>query len=199
VLKTNLKTVMSTIIKNLGSTLGACGDVNRNVLAPAAPYKSKEYVHAQELAGKMAMLLAPQAGAYYDIWVDGEKITQDESEDVTIARKDNSHGTNFENSPEPIYGVQFLPRKFKIAITVPGDNSVDVLTNDIGIVVISDEHGEVQGYNLYVSFESTYGFDQSSFVESGLGLGFMVLAGFVRVSLLTFLNLSGRWRYGPDT
>lgn len=150
VLKTDLKTVMSSIIKNLGSTLGACGDVNRNVLAPAAPYKSKEYVHAQELASKLAMLLAPQAGAYYDIWVDGEKITQDEPEDVTIARNDNSYGTNFDNSPEPIYGVQFLPRKFKIAVTVPGDNSVDVLTNDIGIVVISDEHGDVQGYNIYV-------------------------------------------------
>ncbi|KAG0613339.1 hypothetical protein M758_6G095600 [Ceratodon purpureus] len=150
VLKTDLKTVMSSIIKNLGSTLGACGDVNRNVLAPAAPFKSKDYLHAQELAGKLAMLLAPQAGAYYDIWVDGEKITQDEPEDVTIARNDNSHGTNFENSPEPIYGVQFLPRKFKIAVTVPGDNSVDILTNDIGIVVMSDEHGEVQGYNVYV-------------------------------------------------
>ena len=151
VLKTDLKTVMSTIIKSLGSTLGACGDVNRNVLAPAAPFKAKEYVHAQELASKLATLLAPQAGAYYDIWVDGEKITQEEPEDVTIARNDNSHGTNFEDSPEPIYGVQFLPRKFKIAVTVPGDNSCDILTNDIGIVVMSDEHGEVQGYNLYVS------------------------------------------------
>jgi sulfite reductase (ferredoxin) len=150
VLKTDLKTVMSSIIHNLGSTLGACGDVNRNVLAPAAPFKTTEYMHATELSQKLASLLAPQAGAYYDIWVDGEKITDDEPEDVTIARNDNSHGTNFENSPEPIYGVQFLPRKFKIAVTVPGDNSVDVLTNDIGIVVISDEHGEVQGYNIYV-------------------------------------------------
>lgn len=153
VLKTDLKTVMSSIIHNLGSTLGACGDVNRNVLAPAAPFKTKEYVHAQELASKLATLLAPQAGAYYDIWVDGEKITQEEDEDVTVARNDNSHGTNFEGSPEPIYGVQFLPRKFKIAVTVPGDNSVDVLTNDIGIVVISDDEEEVQGYDLYVSFQ----------------------------------------------
>uniref|UniRef100_A0A7I4DI61 Uncharacterized protein n=1 Tax=Physcomitrium patens TaxID=3218 RepID=A0A7I4DI61_PHYPA len=150
VLKTDLKTVMSSIIHNLGSTLGACGDVNRNVLAPAAPFKTTEYMHATELSTKIASLLAPQAGAYYDIWVDGEKITQDEPEDVTLARNDNSHGTNFEDSPEPIYGIQFLPRKFKIAITVPGDNSVDVLTNDIGIVVVSDEHGEVEGYNLYV-------------------------------------------------
>ena len=37
-----------------------------------------------------------------------------------------------------------------MAITVPGDNSVDIFTNDLGIVVISDEAGEVQGYNLLV-------------------------------------------------
>ena len=34
VLKQDLKTVFSTVIKNMGTTLGACGDVNRNVLAP---------------------------------------------------------------------------------------------------------------------------------------------------------------------
>ena len=38
----------------------------------------------------------------------------------------------------------------QVAITVPGDNSVDIFTNDLGIVVISDEAGEVQGYNLLV-------------------------------------------------
>jgi sulfite reductase (ferredoxin) len=64
---------------------------------------------------------------------------------VTEDRAFNGFGTNFENCPEPIYGTQFLPRKFKIAVTVPGDNSVDLFTNDIGIVVISDEKtGEVK-------------------------------------------------------
>lgn len=29
------------VIKNMGSTLGACGDVNRNVMAPPAPYKNR--------------------------------------------------------------------------------------------------------------------------------------------------------------
>ncbi|XP_028554576.1 sulfite reductase 1 [ferredoxin], chloroplastic isoform X2 [Dendrobium catenatum] len=150
VLKKNLKTVMSTIIKNMGSTLGACGDLNRNVLAPAAPYTNKEYAFAQETAENIASLLTPQSGAYYDIWVDGEKVMSAEPPDVTAARNDNSHGTNFPESPEPIYGTQFLPRKFKIAVTVPTDNSVDILTNDIGVVVISDSDGEHQGFNIYV-------------------------------------------------
>ena len=41
-------------------------------------------------------------------------------------------------------------RARQVAITVPGDNSVDLFTNDLGIVVISNEAGEVQGYNLLV-------------------------------------------------
>ena len=35
---------------------------------------------------------------------------------------------------EPIYGDVYLPRKFKIAVAWPGDNNVDVLANDVGIV-----------------------------------------------------------------
>lgn len=151
VLKKDLKTVMSAIIRTMGSTLGACGDLNRNVLAPAAPFQRKDYLFAQKTAENIAALLTPQSGFYYDIWVDGEKFVTAEPPEVVEARNDNSHGTNFPDSPEPIYGTQFLPRKFKIAVTVPTDNSVDILTNDIGVVVVSDADGEPQGFNLYVS------------------------------------------------
>src|SRR5690349_9088401 len=75
VLKHDLKTVFSSVIKNMGSTLGACGDVNRNVMGPAAPFVNKsEYVLAQQYANDIADLLAPQSGAYYDVWLDGEKF-----------------------------------------------------------------------------------------------------------------------------
>ncbi|XP_073142435.1 sulfite reductase 1 [ferredoxin], chloroplastic-like [Henckelia pumila] len=150
VLKKDLKTVMSAIIKSMGSTLGACGDLNRNVLAPAAPLVRKDYLLAQKTAEDIAALLTPQSGFYYDMWVDGEQFMSAESPDVVKARNDNSHGTNFPNSPEPIYGTQFMPRKFKIAVTVPTDNSVDLFTNDIGVVVVSDADGEPQGFNIYV-------------------------------------------------
>ncbi|KAH6791620.1 sulfite reductase [Perilla frutescens var. hirtella] len=150
VLKKDLKTVMSTIIKSMGSTLGACGDLNRNVLAPAAPFYRKDYLFAQKTAENIAALLTPQSGFYYDMWVDGEKVMSAEPPEVVNARNDNSHGTNFPDSPEPIYGTQFLPRKFKIAVTVPGDNSGDIFTNDIGVVVVSDADGEPQGFNIYV-------------------------------------------------
>lgn len=150
VLKKDLKTVMSTIIRNMGSTLGACGDLNRNVLAPAAPIVRKDYLFAQQTADNIAALLTPQSGFYYDMWVDGERIMSAEPPEVVKARNDNSHGTNFPDSAEPIYGTQFLPRKFKVAVTVPTDNSVDILTNDVGVVVVCDDEGEPQGFNLYV-------------------------------------------------
>ncbi|KAI4988413.1 hypothetical protein ZWY2020_030043 [Hordeum vulgare] len=136
VLKKNLKHVISTVIKNMGSTLVACGDLNRNVLASVAPYVRKDILFAQETAENIAALLATP-GAYYDLWVDGEKImSAEEPPEVTKARNDNSHGTNFPDSPEEIHGTQYPPRMFKMAVTVAGDNSVDILTNDIGLVVV---------------------------------------------------------------
>lgn len=73
--------MFSTVIKNMGSTLAACGDVNRNVMAPPAPYKNRpEYVIAEKVANDIADLLAPQSGAYYDVWLDGEKFMSAEFE-----------------------------------------------------------------------------------------------------------------------
>ncbi|KAI4982156.1 hypothetical protein ZWY2020_022648 [Hordeum vulgare] len=132
VLKKNLKHVISTVIKNMGSTLVACGDLNRNVLASVAPYVRKDILFAQETTENIAALLAPAMGLI---------MTSKEPPEVTKARNDNSHGTNFPDSPEPIHGTQYLPRMFKIAVTVAGDNSVDILTNDIGVVVVGGGMG----------------------------------------------------------
>ncbi|MEO0934274.1 MAG: sulfite reductase, ferredoxin dependent, partial [Cyanobacteria bacterium J06641_2] len=72
ILKKNLKATIAAIVNNMGSTLGACGDLNRNVMAPAAPFKNKpEYQYAIDYADKIADLLTPQTGAYYEIWLDG--------------------------------------------------------------------------------------------------------------------------------
>ncbi|WP_197671874.1 sulfite reductase, ferredoxin dependent [Geminocystis sp. NIES-3709] len=150
ILKKNLKTVISNIVKSMGSTLGACGDLNRNVMAPPAPYKNRaDYQYAWEYAEKIADLLTPQTGAYYEIWLDGEKaITAEEAPEVKAYRQKNLNGTNFTDSEEPIYGTQYMPRKFKCSVTVPGDNSIDVYTHDLSLVVIVDEKGELEGFNI---------------------------------------------------
>ena len=152
ILKKNLKATVGAIIRAMGSTLGACGDLNRNVMAPPAPYKNRpEYGYAWEYADKVADLLTPQTGAYYEIWVDGEKIVSGEEDPAVKAARDrNGNGTIFHDSPEPIYGTHYMPRKFKCCVTVPGDNSVDLFTQDVTLVVITDDSGELQGFNAYV-------------------------------------------------
>ena len=150
VLKKNLKTVISEIVNNMGSTLGACGDLNRNVMAPPAPFKNRsEYQYAWEYANNVADLLTPQTGAYYEIWLDGEKmISAEEAPEVKAARQGNGNGTIFADKEEPIYGTHYMPRKFKCCVTVPGDNSVDLYTHDVGLVVITNKSGKLLGFNV---------------------------------------------------
>ena len=150
ILKRDLKATMAGIIRSMGSTLGACGDLNRNVMSPPAPYKNQpEYVLAQEYADNVADLLTPQTQAYYEIWLDGEKaVTAEEHPDVVEARHRNRNGMLYDDSIEPIYGTHYMPRKFKCAVTVPGDNSVDAYTQDVTLVVMTDENNELQGFNV---------------------------------------------------
>lgn len=150
ILKKNLKTVFASIIRSMGSTLGACGDLNRNIMAPPAPYKNRpEYQYAWEYANNIADLLTPQTGAYYELWLDGEKvISAEEAPEVKAARERNINGTNFPDLEEPIYGQHYMPRKFKIAVTVPGDNSIDLYTQDVSLVVITNKKGKLEGFNV---------------------------------------------------
>ncbi|MEH1932064.1 sulfite reductase, ferredoxin dependent [Nostoc sp.] len=151
VLKKNLTTAIATIVNNLGSTLGACGDVSRNVMAPPAPFKNRpEYQYAWEYAQNIAELLSPQTGAYYEIWLDGEKaISGEENPEVKAARQRNGNGTIIHNNEEPIYGTHYMPRKFKVSVTVPGDNSVDLYSQDLTLVVITNKNGQLEGFNIF--------------------------------------------------
>ncbi|TVP62305.1 MAG: sulfite reductase, ferredoxin dependent, partial [Leptolyngbya sp. LCM1.Bin17] len=150
VLKQNLKATIAAIVNSLGSTLGACGDLNRNIMAPPAPYKNQpEYRLAQEYANRIADLLRPQTEAYYEIWLDGEKaVSVEEHPDVVAARQRNGNGTLVHDTEEPIYGTHYMPRKFKCAVTVPGDNSIDAYTHDVTLVVMTDKAGQLKGFNV---------------------------------------------------
>ncbi len=152
--KADLKEVIGGIVRALGSTLSACGDINRNVMAPAAPYERDGYPQARLLADQIADLLAPQAaeGSYLDLWVDGDLSYRIRPEGaVRKARNLQNGGAVFSgDAAEPLYGSTYLPRKFKVAVTVPGDNSVDLLTQDIGLVLFSDPSGRPRGCNVYV-------------------------------------------------
>ncbi len=135
VFKGDLHAAIHGINEALLSTLAACGDVNRNVMACPAPVASRAQAQVQEIAHKIAMHLAPRSSAYHEIWVDGEQVQTVEAPATPVA--------------EPIYGPTYLPRKFKIGVAYPGDDCIDVYTQDIGMVAeLQDE--ELTGFTLLV-------------------------------------------------
>ncbi|MEM1251552.1 MAG: sulfite reductase, ferredoxin dependent [Cyanobacteria bacterium P01_H01_bin.21] len=148
--KQTLKVVIGDIIRSMGSTLGACGDLNRNVMAPAAPFKQRpDYQYAWEYAHNVANLFTPKTGAYYEIWIDGDKIISGEEDSKQrVARQQPLKAEKLPEPVEPLYGPNYLPRKFKCCVTVPGDNSVDVYTHDISLVVMINPAGELEGFNV---------------------------------------------------
>ncbi|MGL4422565.1 MAG: NADPH-dependent assimilatory sulfite reductase hemoprotein subunit, partial [Gemmataceae bacterium] len=135
ILKGNLKGTIADINAALVSTLGACGDVNRNVMACPAPTGDPTRVQMNELADAVAARLTPHAGnrSYHELWLQGEKV--EEPADAWAA--------------EPIYGQVYLPRKFKTAFSLPHDNCCDILAQCLGFLAIT-ENGQPIGYNLYV-------------------------------------------------
>ena len=135
ILKSSLRAVVQGINNSLLSTLAACGDVNRNVLAPPTPAytKAREEVHADCM--KAALALAPQTRAYHSIWIDGVQLKLDDAENKNFA--------------DPLYGKTYLPRKFKIAFAIPPVNDLDVFTNCLGFIAIV-EKDRLIGYNVAV-------------------------------------------------
>lgn len=134
VIKSNLRRTMQAINASLLDTLAACGDVNRNVMCNPNPYQSRAHAAAYALARALSDHLSPRTPAYHEIWLDGEKVI-DTSDGVEV---------------EPIYGPTYLPRKFKTVVAVPPANDVDVFAQDLGFIAITDDAGEVIGYNVTV-------------------------------------------------
>ncbi|WP_299462412.1 NADPH-dependent assimilatory sulfite reductase hemoprotein subunit [uncultured Gimesia sp.] len=137
VLKGNLKAAIKGINDSKLTTLAACGDVNRNVMACPAPYKNNAIFDSmQDMAYALAEHLRPKTTSYFDLWITDE-----------AGNKTNE--AEFQPVEEPIYGKTYLPRKFKIGIALPEDNCVDIYTQDIGLLGIV-ENEEIIGYNFYV-------------------------------------------------
>jgi len=132
VIKKDLKKTMQGMNAALIDSVSACGDVNRNVMASANPVESQLHVEVHDWANKISQHLKPRTRAYYEIWLDGEKLVGP-AED------------------EPLYGPVYLPRKFKTGVVVPPHNDVDVFSQDLGFIAILDEQNKsVLGFNLTV-------------------------------------------------
>jgi len=69
VVKSGLGSLMKGINDALATTLAACGDVNRNVMAPPTPARNGLATHVLEDCGRVAQALMPSTRAYHQIWV----------------------------------------------------------------------------------------------------------------------------------
>ena len=112
-------------------SIAACGDVNRNVTCAAHPMQSAIHEQVHAYAARISEFLLPKTRAYYEIWLDEEKLTDKKEEE------------------DPLYQDRYLPRKFKIGIAIPPNNDVDVLTNDLGLIAII-EQDELKGFNIAI-------------------------------------------------
>jgi len=131
VIKRELKAGLQALNAALIDTVAACGDVNRNVLVAANPLLPEVHAQVQQQALALSEHFLPRSRAYYEIWLDEEKLADSGSED------------------EPFYGATYLPRKFKMAFAVPPINDVDVFAHDLGFTAIVAD-GALRGYNVSV-------------------------------------------------
>ncbi len=128
-LKASLKPTIQELYRAGMDTISACGDVNRNVMCHPNPYASSVHAEVQEAAQKISDHLTPKSRAYFEIWLDEEKVAEGKEE------------------VEPVYGKTYLPRKFKIGMAIPPSNDIDIFSQDLGFVAIVED-GRLAGFNV---------------------------------------------------
>jgi len=130
ILKGDLKPAIAAVNHTLLTTMSACGDVVRNIMASPTPRRDAVHARISADARLLSEHLKVKSRAYYQIFLD-------EAPNPEV------------DETETLYGPTYLPRKFKIGITTEDDNTIDVLTNDLGIVAHFD--GDVlRGYTACV-------------------------------------------------
>lgn len=131
ILKGNVKPLIRGMHKVLLDSIAACGDVNRNVMAPPNPERNAVLRRVYDDAKAWSEFALPKTRAYHEIWLDEQLVAGGEPEF------------------EPIYGPTYLPRKFKTAFAAPPSNDVDIFSQDLGFIAVV-QHGQVVGYNVTV-------------------------------------------------
>jgi sulfite reductase (NADPH) hemoprotein beta-component len=134
VVKGGLRALVKGINDALLGTLAACGDNNRNVMAPPTPPVNKLGEQVLAHARQAAAAALPRTRAYHSIWIDGAPLNMDDPANQGFV--------------DPLYGKTYLPRKFKIAFAIPPQNDIDIFTNCCGFIAIADGNGKLFGYNL---------------------------------------------------
>ncbi len=136
-------------------SIATCGDINRNVMCSAHPKQSTLHEEIFAYADKISEMLMPKTRAYYEIWLDEEKLFDKKDED------------------DALYQDRYMPRKFKIAIAIPPNNDIDVFANDIGLIAIV-ENEKLVGYNISIGggLSTTHG-NAQTYARLGSVIGFV--------------------------
>jgi sulfite reductase (ferredoxin) len=132
VLKGDIKKSIAAINDSLVTTLGGCGDVERNIMCCPEPVADLFHDEVDGSIAAMVTELTPKTRAYHEIWLDGEVVKTSEPE------------------VEPLYREQYLPRKFKTTVALEGDNCVDIYAHDLAIVAMKSKTGTLRGFNVLV-------------------------------------------------
>ncbi len=135
--KSDLKPLIQKTHQALMTSWAACGDVQRNVMASGAPFATPIHQEVQKVADQLSRKLAPQSGAYHEIWLDGQKVDGNTGCPVCVGDTAKNGGEE-----EPFYGASYLPRKFKVGIGLANDNAVDIFTHDAALIAIPDADGK---------------------------------------------------------
>jgi sulfite reductase (NADPH) hemoprotein beta-component len=153
--KSHVKPTIQAFNQSSLHSIATCGDINRNVIAAAHPQQSPIHKEVHDFAFRIDRLLLPKTKAYYEIWLDEEKIADKKDEE------------------DPLYQDRYLPRKFKIAIAIPPNNDVDVFGNDLGLIAII-ENNQLKGYNISIGggLSSTHG-NPATYPRLGTVIGFV--------------------------
>ncbi len=129
IMKGHIKPTLRSFNEAALDSIAACGDVNRNVVCSSHPGESPLHEAIHAYADAISKALLPKTNAYYEIWLGEEKLVDKKQEE------------------DLLYAETYLPRKFKIAISIPPNNDADVFANDIGLIAII-ENNELKGFNI---------------------------------------------------
>jgi len=141
VLKRDVKATMQAMNKACMDTVAACGDVCRNVLCGSRPDVCSKELHNEILEWTYSIHdhCLPRSGAYHEIFL----MQGDE-----MAEKTQIMGST-PVEEEPLYGLTYLPRKYKVAVAIPPSNDVDLFAHCCGFIAII-EYGKLIGFNVTV-------------------------------------------------
>src|SRR5215207_7707101 len=143
-IKSKIKPTIQAFNEANLNSIATCGDINRNVTCSSHPKQSAIHEEIFSYGDKICDMLLPKTRAYYEIWLDEEKIVDKKDED------------------DPLYQDRYMPRKFKIGIAIPPNNDIDVLTNDLGLIAII-ENNELKGFNIAIGggLSTTHGYAET--------------------------------------